>query len=95
MSGIDENLSQSAVILIGIWPVPSELSEIPNEICQISDRFGEILEALSRKRPVSRRLVELLPDGRQFAGQTTRVAKPELSGMSRLRDGQSFDDKTQ
>ena len=37
----------------------------------------------SVQRPVSRRLVELLPDGRQFAGQTTRVAEPELSGMSR------------
>ena len=34
-------------------------------------------------------LVELLPGCRQFAGQTTRVAKPELSGMSRLRSGQS------
>jgi hypothetical protein len=42
----------------------------------------------SAQRPVSRRL-ELLPDGRQFTGQTTRVAKPELSGMSRLRGGQS------
>jgi len=43
----------------------------------------------SAQRPVGRRLVELLPDGRQFAGQTTRVAMPELSGMSRLRSGQS------
>src|SRR5260370_21394812 len=43
----------------------------------------------SAQRPVGRRLVELPPDGRQFAGQTTRVAMPELSGMSRLRSGQS------
>ena len=39
--------------------------------------------------PVGRRLVELLPDGRQFAGRITRVAMPELGGMSRLRGGQS------
>src|SRR5260370_20652086 len=43
----------------------------------------------SAQRPVGGRLVELLLDGRQFAGQTTRVAMPELSGMSRLRSGQS------
>jgi hypothetical protein len=30
-----------------------------------------------------------IPGGRQFAGQTTRVAMPELSGMSRLRSGPS------
>jgi hypothetical protein len=34
------------------------------------------------------RRVELLPDGRQLAGQTTWVAMPELS-VSRLRSGQS------
>src|SRR5438445_1174565 len=30
-----------------------------------------------------------LPVGRQFAGETTRVAMSELSGMSRLRSGPS------
>jgi hypothetical protein len=52
-------------------------------------QVGPALKKKDAQRPVGRRLVELLPDGRQFAGQTTRVAKPELSGMSRLRGGQS------
>jgi hypothetical protein len=54
----------------------------PLLVCQVTFMAHSCVDAVkqSAQRPVGRRLVELLPEGRQFAGQTTRVAKPELSG---------------
>jgi hypothetical protein len=37
----------------------------------------------------AKRVRRSLPVRRQFSGQTTRVAMPEFSGMSRSRSGQS------
>ena len=67
------------------------VKDLPLLVCQVTFMAHSRVDAVkqSAQRPVSRRLVELLPDGRQFAVQTTRVAKPELSGMSLLRSGQS------
>src|SRR6266567_432292 len=58
------------------------VKDLPLLVCQVTFMAHSWVDAVkqSAQRPVSRRLVELLPNGRQFAGQTTRVAKPELNG---------------
>ena len=73
----------------GLWD--EGVKDLPLLVCQVTFMAHSCVNAVkqSAQRPVGRRLVELLPDGRQFAGQTTRVAMPELSGMSRWRSGQS------